>query len=71
MQFQPNFCKISLIIQPKFCIILSKGKRFENKSLLALKEKYKHLEIELFIVSPKTFNVETKYNVPIYMVPFI
>ncbi|MCR5462810.1 MAG: AAA family ATPase [bacterium] len=54
-----------------YAIEVKSTKRFENKSLLALKEKYKHLKIELFIVSPKTFNIETKYNVPIYMVPFI
>ena len=47
-------------------------KRFETKSLVALKNKYKNIRINTFVVSTKTYNKEiNEYNIPIYMLPFI
>lgn len=55
-----------------YAIEVKSTKRFEIKSLSALKQKYKDNKIEIMVVSIKTYNKElNEYNIPIYMLPFI
>lgn len=55
-----------------YAIEVKSTKRFETKSLSALKQKYKDSKIEIMVVSIKTYNKElNEYNIPIYMLPFI
>lgn len=55
-----------------YAIEVKSTKRFEIKSLNALKQKYKDSKINIIVVSIKPYNMKlNEYNVPIYMLPFI
>ncbi len=55
-----------------YAVEVKSTKRFETKSLSALKHKYKNNTINLMVVSTKTYNPkENELNIPIYMFPFV
>ena len=55
-----------------YAIEVKSTKRFETKSLSALKNKYKNNRFNTVVVSTKTFNPkENEQNIPIYMFPFM